>query len=151
MCAGTEPAQSAVMQSQAPHHRGPEARKPAPGPDAKEMLTGARDFPFRGLPHLLPELRLTLWGQSVSPGWTSTLSDTVLRTTGLNTSSRSPEDSALQPSSSDRDSAGPCGGRKKCRWQTGNPSPVATRGKRLELWPGALPRSRDYEIPPPDS
>lgn len=55
-----------VTQSQAAHHRGREARKPAPGPDAKEML--AEDFPFRGLPHLFSEFGLALGGRSVSPG-----------------------------------------------------------------------------------
>lgn len=60
-------------------HHTTEARKPAPGPDAEEVLAG--DFPFWGLPHRSPELRLALGGQSVSPGWTSTLSHTVLRAT----------------------------------------------------------------------
>lgn len=63
-----------------------EARKPAPGPDAEEMLAGGPKLPLLGpVPTSSLNPALPSRDNLYLPGWRRNLSDTVLHTTVLKT------------------------------------------------------------------
>lgn len=150
MYAGTELMQRAP--SCKPGHHVTEGRKSALGsrPDVKEMLAGGLQLPLLGP---VPTCSLSPAPPSEDNldllGWTTELSDTVLHTMALTINLVwSPRESALNQAVTEEIMWGPLtaliSGQEEAPVANRKPWPhCATRGRRLELWAGLLPRSGD--------